>query len=85
MMDAKMKEAIYMYQNGRKLKDIVDVTGIFPATMYANLKRMGIGKRTKNVLKINISIDDDVQKIIKKENPGNLSAWICEKIKKASR
>ena len=84
-MDEKMKEAIRMYESGAKLKEIVNATGIFPATMYANLRRMGIGKRTKNVMKINISIDDDVQKIIEKENPDNLSAWICEKIKKASR
>lgn len=80
-----MKEAIRMYKSGAKLKEIVNATGIFPATMYANLRRIGIGKRTKNVLKKNITIDEDVQKIIKKENPDNLSAWICEKIKKASR
>ena len=84
-MDEKMKEAIRMYKSGAKLKEIVNATGIFPATMYANLRRIGIGKRTKNVLKKNITIDEDVQKIIKKENPDNLSAWICEKIKKASR
>lgn len=83
-MDSKVQEAIVLYKSGAKLKDIKDRTGVFATTMYANLKRMGIGKRTKNVLKKNISIDEDVQQIIKKENPDNLSAWICEKIKKAS-
>jgi hypothetical protein len=48
------------------------------------MRRMGLRKRTKNILKKNISIDEDVQKIIEKENPDNLSAWICGKIKKAS-
>lgn len=85
-MTNEMKIAINMYKSGAKLKDIVDATGVFPSTMYAVMKRMGIKKlREKNILKKNISIDEEVQEIIKKENPDNLSAWICEKIKKASR
>ena len=84
-MDEKVREAVILYKGGAKLKDIKSRTGVFASTMYANMRRMGLRKRTKNILKKNISIDEDVQKIIEKENPDNLSAWICEKIKKASR
>ena len=82
----KTEEAIALYKSGAKLGEIKERTGVFPSTMYDNMKRMGLRKRRKkNIAKRNISIDEDVQKIIEKENPDNLSAWICEKIKKASR
>lgn len=84
IIDEKLQEAISLYQSGAKLEEIKERTGVFASTMYANMRRMGLRKRTKNILKKNISIDEDVQKIIEKENPDNLSAWICEKIKKAS-
>jgi hypothetical protein len=84
MMNKNLEEAIALYKSGAKLEEIKDRTGVFASTMYANMRRMGLRKRTKNILKKNISIDEDVQKIIEKENPDNLSAWICGKIKKAS-
>ena len=84
-MDCKLKEAIALYKSGAKLEYIKDHTGVIASTLYDNMRRMGLEKRHKNILKKNISIDEDVQKIIEKENPDNLSAWICEKIKKASR
>jgi hypothetical protein len=85
MMNKNLEEAIALYKSGAKLEEIKDRTGVFASTMYANMRRMGLRKRTKNILKKNISIDEDVQKIIEKENPDNLSAWICEKIKAATK
>ncbi len=81
----KAEEAISLYNAGAKLDEIKERTGVFPSTMYDNMERMGLGKRRKkNITRRNISLDEDVQKIIEKENPSNLSAWICKKIKKAS-
>jgi len=79
------KEIIRLYRNGEKAKDILSKTGIKSvSTIYTVLRRNNIPIRpAKDVKRVAISLDKDTVKIIERENPANLSDWICRKIKES--
>ncbi|MFM6994109.1 MAG: hypothetical protein ACKOWO_03210 [Sediminibacterium sp.] len=80
----KTYEALSMYMDGAKIKDILAKTKVSRTALYSALKKTG-QSRKKNISKIHISIDEDVQGIMEKEHPDNVSKWICDKIKAANK
>lgn len=76
-------EKLYIEGN-HTIKEIMDITGIrSEQTIYRILDAAEIPRRPsrKAVHKISLSIDKDTMEIIKKENPKNISEWICNIIK----
>lgn len=74
-----------LYREGdHTIKEIMATTGIrSEQTIYRILDAAEIPRRPsrKAVHKISLSIDKDTMEIIKKENPKNISEWICNIIK----
>lgn len=79
------REVIELYEKGEKTRDILMRTGIKSmATLYSILKRNGVKKRpSKDVTKVAVSLDKDIQYLIRRERPDNLSEWICKRIKES--
>ena len=71
-----------MYTDGKKIREILDATGIAGSTLYLLLKQHKVPLRPpKHSEKISISFDQEAMSIISKVHPDNLSAWICGLIK----
>ena len=75
-----------LYKQGKlTIKQIMAETGIrSEQTIYRILDAANIPRRPNRatVLKKTISFDSDTAKILEKHAEGNLSAWICDLIKK---
>lgn len=90
IMEWQKVQVIRLYTEGLfTMKDIMRITRIGSCqTIYKILKEAGIALKTPKVTKITesitISIDPETAEIIKRENPDNLSEWICNLIKKTA-
>nr|WP_308570857.1 hypothetical protein [uncultured Prevotella sp.] len=78
-------EAISLYWKGTKIADIEQKTKVARYTIYHELKKRGQPLRGGQTVKVNITIDEDVQKILKEESPKNVSRWFCDKVKEAAK
>lgn len=81
----KISECERLYREGNHtIKEIMEITGIrSEQTIYRILDAAGIPRRPNRriALRATISFDEEAAEIIRKENPKNLSEWICNMIK----
>ena len=83
------EEVVRLYRSQKyKIKDIMKMTGVrSEQTIYRILDAADVPrlKSKAPARKLSVTIDDEVLMLIEKDNPINLSKWICEKIKKGCR
>lgn len=90
MISLEQEEMVCKLYKAKKhtIKQIIKETGVrSEQTIYRILDENNIPRRPKRgtVMKATISFDKKTADIIKKENPPNLSGWICDKVQKASK
>ena len=90
MTNSEQKELVCKLYKAKKhtIKQIIKETGVRSGqTIYRILDENNIPRRPKRetVMKATISFDKKTAGIIKKENPPNLSEWVCNKIQRAGK
>ena len=84
--DSKKKEVIKLYLEGENtIKDIMRKAGVKSAhTIYKILDDAKVPrlKVRKPVRQITISIDAKLDSFLKKEQPKNISKWVCDMAKR---
>lgn len=81
-------KVVKMYKSGATISAIMEKCNIKSTqTVYRIIRDAGItaGRSGIGSKRISISIDDEVSALIRSERPENLSRWVCDKIKKASK
>lgn len=90
MISLEQEELVCKLYKAKKhtIKQIIKETGVrSEQTIYRILDENNIPRRPKRetVMKATISFDKKTAGIIKKENPPNLSEWVCNKIQRAGK
>ncbi len=83
--DIKRHKVVELYRQGDvPIKDIMRLAGVpSEQTVYAILDEAGVPrmKTRKAAKKISITIDEELNELIKEACPKNTSKWICEMAK----
>lgn len=85
--DEQVRRVIILYADGTSISEISRITGVRSSqTIYRILDANDIPRRPKKrcPVKMTISFEDDVEIDIL-EHAGNVSAFVCECIRKARR
>lgn len=90
MIRLEQEELVCKLYKAKKhtIKQIIKETGVrSEQTIYRILDENNIPRRPKRevVMKATISFDKKTAGIIKKENPPNLSEWVCNKIQRVGK
>ena len=83
----KMVVRLYKAQN-HTIKEIAEIAGVPSVqTVYAILDEYKVPRlRKRNIARsVSISIDTELDEIIAKIKPKNLSKWLCEMAKKGAK
>jgi hypothetical protein len=80
----KIEEILRLYSEGVKTKKIRELYGIGSQdTLYKILHANHVKRPIKRSLSQTVCFDQEAREIIRAVNPDNLSAWICDLIKKS--
>lgn len=86
--ESKCKMVVRLYKAQKHtIKEIMNIAGVpSEQTVYAILDEYKVPrlKRKKIARKATISIDEELNAIIAKVKPRNLSKWLCEMAKKGA-
>ena len=75
---------IELYKNKTPITKIVAATGVSSAGVYRILSNFEIPLHSgKKTYQHSVIFDAETEKLLQKANPANISAWVCEQIKKA--
>lgn len=82
------EQVVRLYRsNAHTIKEIMHITGVrSEQTIYRILASRNIEliRVRKPVRKVSINFDHEVEQLVKKANPNNLSKWVCDMIKLAN-
>lgn len=83
-MTKKEELVIELYIKRTPITKIVAATGVSSAGVYRILSNFDIPLHSgKKMYQHSVMFDEDTEKLLQQANPANISAWVCEQIKKA--
>ncbi len=75
---------IELYRKKTPITKIVAATGVSIANVYGILSEHNIPLHSgQKTYRRTIAFDDETEQLLQQANPANISAWVCEQIKKA--
>lgn len=78
------ENVIELYRKKTPITKIVAATGVSSAGVYRILSNFDIPLHSgKKMYQHSVMFDEDTERLLQEANPANISAWVCEQIKKA--
>lgn len=75
---------IELYKKKTPITKIVATAGVSSAGVYRILSEHNIPLHSgKKTFQHSVMFDEETEKLLQQANPANISAWVCEQIKKA--
>lgn len=75
---------IDLYKKKTPIKKIVATAGLSVANVYSILSEHDIPLHSgQKAYRHTVMFDAETENLLQKANPANISAWVCEQIKKA--
>ncbi len=75
---------IELYRKKTPITKIVAATGVSIANVYGILSEHNIPLHSgQKTYRRTIAFDEETEQLLQQANPANISAWVCEQIKKA--
>lgn len=78
------EKVIELYKKKTPITKIVATAGVSVANVYSILSEHNIPLHSgQKMYRRTIAFDEETEQLLQKANPANISAWVCEQIKKA--